>query len=106
MDFLLTWNCRHIHNAMISRRLAEVCSAQGDTFPVVCTPCELMAIQRDEVRKPHRRNLAHPGSVGRRGGLRRASAVREAATGATELCRPAGPATHSRRALQACQRLA
>ena len=29
MDFLLTWNCRHIHNAMISRRLAEVCAAQG-----------------------------------------------------------------------------
>jgi hypothetical protein len=39
-----SWNCRHIHNAMISRRLAEVCSAQGFTLPVVCTPRELMAI--------------------------------------------------------------
>ena len=44
MDFLLTWNCRHIHNALISRRLSEVCSAQGFTLPVVCTPRELMAI--------------------------------------------------------------
>ena len=44
MDFLLTWNCRHIHNAMISRRLAEVCAAQGYTLPVLCTPRELMAI--------------------------------------------------------------
>ena len=44
MDFLLTWNCRHIHNAMISRRLAGVCSAHGFTLPVVCTPRELMAI--------------------------------------------------------------
>jgi hypothetical protein len=44
MDFLLTWNCRHIHNAMISRRLSEVCSAQGFALPVLCTPRELMAI--------------------------------------------------------------
>jgi len=44
MDFLLTWNCRHIHNAMISRRLSEVCSAQGFALPILCTPRELMAI--------------------------------------------------------------
>jgi hypothetical protein len=42
MDFLLTWNCRHIHNAMISRRLAGVCAALGFTLPVLCTPRELM----------------------------------------------------------------
>jgi hypothetical protein len=44
MDFLLTWNCRHIHNAMISRRLSEVCSAEGFALPILCTPRELMAI--------------------------------------------------------------
>ncbi len=44
MDFLLTWNCRHIHNAMISRRMSEVCSAQGFALPILCTPRELMAI--------------------------------------------------------------
>ncbi len=42
MDFLLTWNCRHIHNAMISRRLSGVCSAFGFPLPVLCTPRELM----------------------------------------------------------------
>lgn len=42
MDFLLTWNCRHIHNAMISRRLSGVCAAMGFTLPVLCTPRELM----------------------------------------------------------------
>jgi hypothetical protein len=40
--FLLTWNCRHIHNAMISRRLSGVCAALGFTLPVLCTPRELM----------------------------------------------------------------
>jgi len=43
MDFLLTWNCRHIHNAMISRRLSGVCAALGFMLPVLCTPRELMA---------------------------------------------------------------
>jgi len=42
MDFLLTWNCRHIHNAMITRRMSGVCAALGFTLPVLCTPCELM----------------------------------------------------------------
>lgn len=43
MDFLLTWNCRHILNAVIQRRLAGVCLAMGLTLPVLCTPSELMA---------------------------------------------------------------
>jgi hypothetical protein len=43
MDFLLTWNCRHIHNAFIERRLAGVCEAMGFSLPVICTPLELMA---------------------------------------------------------------
>ena len=43
MDFLLTWNCRHILNAIIERRLVGVCAAMGLTLPVLCTPPELMA---------------------------------------------------------------
>jgi hypothetical protein len=43
MDFLLTWNCRHIHNASIERRLAGICQARGLSLPVLCTPRELMA---------------------------------------------------------------
>lgn len=43
MDFLLTWNCRHIHNALIERRLACICQSLGFALPVLCTPLELMA---------------------------------------------------------------
>ena len=43
MDFLLTWNCRHILNAVIERRLAGVCKAMGLSLPVLCTPHELMS---------------------------------------------------------------
>jgi hypothetical protein len=43
MDFLLTWNCRHIHNSFIERRLAGICLAAGFTLPVLCTPRELMS---------------------------------------------------------------
>lgn len=43
MDFLLTWNCRHIHNSLIERRLAGICQAIGLSLPVLCTPLELMS---------------------------------------------------------------
>jgi hypothetical protein len=43
MDFLLTWNCRHIHNSFIERRLAGVCQAMDLSLPVLCTPRELMS---------------------------------------------------------------
>ena len=43
MDFLLTWNCRHILNKVIERRLAGVCATMGLSLPVLCTPSELMA---------------------------------------------------------------
>jgi hypothetical protein len=42
MDFLVTWNCRHIANAVIARAVEKVCSGQGFQCPVICTPEELM----------------------------------------------------------------
>ena len=42
MDFLLTWNCKHIHNARLERRIEAACRACGFTCPVICTPAELM----------------------------------------------------------------
>jgi len=42
MDFLLTWNCRHIANAAISNRLRSLCEKAGYEVPVLCTPYELM----------------------------------------------------------------
>ncbi len=38
MDFLVTWNCVHIANAVILRSLASICREQGYECPVVCTP--------------------------------------------------------------------
>lgn len=42
MDFLLTWNCRHIANAAIVDKVRAVCIAAGYHAPVICTPFELM----------------------------------------------------------------
>ena len=42
MDFLLTWNCRHIANATVVERVRDVCKQAGYQPPVICTPFELM----------------------------------------------------------------
>ncbi|HUT11422.1 MAG TPA: type II toxin-antitoxin system VapC family toxin [Thermoguttaceae bacterium] len=42
MDFLLTWNCRHIANAEMARRAEEICQAKGYEMPRICTPEQLM----------------------------------------------------------------
>ncbi len=42
IDLLLTWNCRHIANAAITRRLAAVVATGGHELPVLCTPEELL----------------------------------------------------------------
>jgi hypothetical protein len=42
MDYLLTWNCRHIANAEIIRKLSELCEEFGYELPTLCTPEQLM----------------------------------------------------------------
>ncbi|MFM7220961.1 MAG: DNA-binding protein [Nodosilinea sp.] len=42
LNYLLTWNCKHIANAQIRRKLLEICSDFGYTLPIICTPYELM----------------------------------------------------------------
>ena len=42
MDYLLTWNCRHIANAEIIPRLAKACEELGYELPALCTPEQLM----------------------------------------------------------------
>jgi hypothetical protein len=42
VDFLLTWNCRHIANAAIVRDIEAVCRMRSLPCPVICTPEELM----------------------------------------------------------------
>jgi hypothetical protein len=41
-DFLLTWNFKHIANAMIKRRIEGILKKNGYEPPTICTPDELM----------------------------------------------------------------
>ena len=47
-DYLLTWNCRHLANAQILRRLEREAQKHGWKLPKVCTPPELMGDLDDE----------------------------------------------------------
>jgi hypothetical protein len=42
LDYLLTWNCRHINNPMLRRKIEQACAACGLECPVICSPAELM----------------------------------------------------------------
>ncbi|MEI6443307.1 MAG: type II toxin-antitoxin system VapC family toxin [Nostocales cyanobacterium ELA583] len=42
LDYLLTWNCKHMANAQIQRKLAQISSDLGYVLPVICTPYELI----------------------------------------------------------------
>ena len=42
VDYLLTWNCKHLANAEILLRLRPVAEQRGHRMPVVCTPLQLM----------------------------------------------------------------
>lgn len=42
IDYLLTWNCKHLANAQIIRRIVLVCEELGYRMPSICTPEELM----------------------------------------------------------------
>lgn len=41
MDYLVTWNCRHIANAMRRGDIERTCAAAGFRAPVMCTPEQL-----------------------------------------------------------------
>jgi hypothetical protein len=42
MDFLLTWNCRHIANAVLIPRLRSIMAEEGYVSPEICTPPQLL----------------------------------------------------------------
>lgn len=42
VDYLLTWNCSHIANAVILPRVATICERFGLMLPYICTPEELL----------------------------------------------------------------
>ncbi|WP_044965720.1 type II toxin-antitoxin system VapC family toxin [Sorangium cellulosum] len=41
VNFLLTWNCTHLANAMMRRHIEAVCRESGFRPPIICTPEEL-----------------------------------------------------------------
>lgn len=42
LDFLVTWNCTHIANGQVIRRLARLNALAGISTPTICTPEELL----------------------------------------------------------------
>jgi predicted nucleic acid-binding protein len=42
VDYLLTWNCKHIANAEMRPVIESVCRNMGFIPPILCTPEELM----------------------------------------------------------------
>ncbi len=44
VDYLLTWNYRHIDNAERKPIIRKVCLANGYGYPEICTPQELMGV--------------------------------------------------------------
>jgi hypothetical protein len=48
MDYLLTWNCRHIDNAQKKPMIRRICRAHGFICPEIATPIELMGVNEDD----------------------------------------------------------
>lgn len=48
VQYLLTWNCKHLANAQIAKRIAMICKSSGYEMPTVCTPEELLEDLIDE----------------------------------------------------------
>jgi len=42
VEFLVTWNCRHIANATMRTQIERVCRSAGYEPAIICTPDELM----------------------------------------------------------------
>ena len=47
VDYLLTWNCKHIANATMRQAIERVCREVGYEPPVICTPEELADDEQD-----------------------------------------------------------
>ena len=44
IDYLLTWNCKHIANPSFRHRIDQLLSDYGFASPVICTPQELLNV--------------------------------------------------------------
>jgi len=44
IEYLLTWNCKHIANAVLRPKINKICRKFGCEPPIICTPQELMEV--------------------------------------------------------------
>jgi hypothetical protein len=44
VNYLLTWNYKHIANATLRGRIEQICRDAGYEPPTICTPDELMGV--------------------------------------------------------------
>jgi len=51
LDYLLTWNCRHIDNAAAKPLIRSICAVAGYPCPEICTPLELLSEDCDYVSR-------------------------------------------------------
>jgi predicted nucleic acid-binding protein len=51
IDYLLTWNCRHIDNAKTKPIIREICSKEGYICPEICTPLEFLGEESNNVQR-------------------------------------------------------
>ncbi len=42
IDYLLTWNCKHIAHGQVKKAMQQINNERGIESPIVCTPEELM----------------------------------------------------------------
>lgn len=49
IDYLLTWNCKHIANAKILPSIYELFERLGIDIPIICTPEELLGEDIEDV---------------------------------------------------------
>jgi hypothetical protein len=44
MDYLLTWNCKHLANATKQSIISSTCKSIGYESPIICTPLQLIGV--------------------------------------------------------------
>ena len=42
VEYLMTWNCKHLANAQVARIIEKMCMKLGRTMPTICIPEQLM----------------------------------------------------------------
>jgi predicted nucleic acid-binding protein len=47
INYLLSWNCKHIANAEMQEIIGKVCTKNGYKCPIICTPEELLGGKYD-----------------------------------------------------------